>query len=119
MDIYDPSGKKYDGSDNAAIKQYASDMKDPKKKIVKQTRLKNGMLVSTVWLGINHNFGAGVPLIYETMVFDDFDTFNEVDVVRYSTREEARKGHTKMTHKYAHKHLKKQGKDKNVVFIKK
>lgn len=27
--------------------------------------------VSTVWLGINHNWGSGDPLIFETMVFAD------------------------------------------------
>lgn len=26
--------------------------------------------VSTVFLGLNHNFGPGPPLVYETMVFD-------------------------------------------------
>lgn len=26
--------------------------------------------VSTVWLGINHNFGQGPPIIFETMIFD-------------------------------------------------
>jgi hypothetical protein len=27
--------------------------------------------VSTIWLGINHRFGDGAPLIFETMVFYD------------------------------------------------
>lgn len=26
--------------------------------------------VSTVWLGLNHNYSGGVPLIFETMIFD-------------------------------------------------
>jgi hypothetical protein len=42
--------------------------------------------VSTVFLGINHNWGAGAPLIYETMVFGGTyaDTCD-----RCSTRNEA------------------------------
>ena len=27
--------------------------------------------ISTVWLGLNHGFGPGPPLIFETMVFDN------------------------------------------------
>jgi len=47
--------------------------------------------VSTVFLGIDHNFsGEGPPLLYETMVFggDLHEGCN-----RYSTREEALAGH--------------------------
>lgn len=29
--------------------------------------------VSTLWVGINHRFGDGPPLIFETMVFPDCD----------------------------------------------
>jgi hypothetical protein len=36
-----------------------------KYKIVEQTTL-NGLPISTVWLGINHNFEKGKPLIFET-----------------------------------------------------
>lgn len=31
--------------------------------------LSNGYIISTVWLGLNHAYGDGPPLIYETMVF--------------------------------------------------
>lgn len=56
----------------------------------------NGYLISTVDLGIDHSFGIGKPLYYETMVFETKD--NEIDFSgifqkRYSTEEEARKGH--------------------------
>ncbi len=27
------------------------------------------VLISTVWLGMNHNWGTGPPLIFETMIF--------------------------------------------------
>ena len=47
--------------------------------------------VSTVWIGINHNFsGEGPPLIFETMVFgSEGDLYCE----RYATEEQAREGH--------------------------
>ena len=48
----------------------------------------NGLYVSTVWLGIDHRFGEGAPLIFETMVFP-----GERHVERYVTEEEAKAGH--------------------------
>lgn len=48
--------------------------------------------VSTVFLGIDHNFGEGEPLLFETMIFGGkYDDYQE----RYSTYEEAEKGHKK------------------------
>jgi len=41
----------------------------PGYKIVKQTQVEEGVKVSTVWLGLNHNWGDGPPLIFETMIF--------------------------------------------------
>ena len=49
--------------------------------------------VSTVWLGINHNFtmeSEGLPIIFETMIFGGL--YNEFQI-RYSTEEEAFAGH--------------------------
>ena len=47
--------------------------------------------VSTVFLGLDHNFGfGGAPILYETMVFGGpLDGEQE----RYATREEALRGH--------------------------
>lgn len=46
--------------------------------------------VSTVCLGLDHSFGHGRPLWYETMIFGgDHDEFQE----RYETLEEAKVGH--------------------------
>ena len=56
--------------------------------------------VSTVWLGLNHNWRDGPPLIFETMVFPvadgepDFGTVPEC--TRYSTRDEALAGHAEV-----------------------
>ena len=48
--------------------------------------------VSTVWLGLDHSFGEGPPLIFETMVFGGEDDFRYYQV-RYATEEEAIEGH--------------------------
>ena len=49
--------------------------------------------VSTVWLGLDHRFGEGPPLIFETMIFGGpQDNWQE----RYSTEEEALTGHRRV-----------------------
>jgi len=70
-------------------------------RVVKQETLPNGKLVSTVFLGIDHNFGFGKPLLFETMVFPSKENFDELDVMRYSTWEEAEEGHKKMVKKWS------------------
>ena len=45
--------------------------------------------VSTVFLGLDHSFGSGPPLLFETMIFGMKDIYQE----RYSTWEEAEDGH--------------------------
>lgn len=67
---------------------------------VKQTVLKNGKFVSTVFLGLNHNFGTGKPLIFETMVFRSKGDFRNLDMERYSTEKEAKIGHKIMVKKW-------------------
>ena len=52
--------------------------------------------VSTVWLGIDHSFGEGPPIIFETIVF--YADGNQDMQYRYSTLEEARAGHAKIVH---------------------
>ena len=57
----------------------------------------SGFIVSTVFLGINHNVGEGRPLWFETMVFRRMDNKRMlgrlIDQWRYATLEEARAGH--------------------------
>jgi CTP:molybdopterin cytidylyltransferase MocA len=50
-----------------------------------------GVTVSTVFLGIDHSFGHGPPVLFETMVFDDYED-GEQD--RYCTWEAAEAGHS-------------------------
>ena len=48
------------------------------------------IVVSTVFLGIDHNFENGNPLLFETMIFGSgYDGYQE----RYSNWEEAEQGH--------------------------
>lgn len=52
--------------------------------------------ISTVDLGLDHSFGLGKPLYYETMIFNwenDDDNIFENFQERYSTEEEAKIGH--------------------------
>ena len=59
--------------------------------------------VSTVWMGLDHNFDlAGPPLIFETMVFDADKTkvsasqggdWSDLLMDRYATKEQALAGH--------------------------
>lgn len=51
--------------------------------------------VSTVFLGIDHSFGSGPPLIFESMAFAEGDSLDEL-CERHSTESQARAGHTAM-----------------------
>lgn len=52
------------------------------------------MMVSTVFLGLDHNWGRGPPVLFETMVFGQLD--GDGDMFRYCTRQEAIEGHNKV-----------------------
>jgi len=70
-------------------------------KRVAATTLPNGRWVSTVWLGIDHSFGSGPPLIFETMVFpSEGGVLTELDCERYSTEDAAKAGHERMCAKW-------------------
>lgn len=60
------------------------------------TEIEGGISVSTVWLGLNHNYGAGAPVIFETMIFCDHEGYPyEQTDVRYPTEVAAREGHAR------------------------
>lgn len=94
--FYKRDGTPYPNDDSIL---WAKDYKRLNYRIIKQDRLFNGYFISTVWLGINHNFGFGPPLIFETMVFDDRGNV-DLDMKRYSTESEAIKGHSQMVRKW-------------------
>lgn len=50
--------------------------------------------VSTVFLGVDHNYGRGPPTLFETMAFDR--TGKPVATVRYSSWSDAEAGHAAM-----------------------
>lgn len=64
-------------------------MQQPDQRFVAQANVQH-VLVSTVFLGLDHSFGDGPPLLFETMIFGGkHDQYQE----RYSTRTEALMGH--------------------------
>lgn len=73
---------------------------DPDYKRVAQTTLPDGKWISTVWLGYNHQWGEGPPLIFETMVFTSCDYLEDLDIDRYTTLADAEAGHIIMVAKW-------------------
>ena len=57
---------------------------------VAKTSISDEITVSTVFLDLNHNYGDGEPLLFETMIFDG--KLDE-EMERYSTWEDAEEGH--------------------------
>ena len=86
--------------------EWGRDHEDREKKIVRVEEV-CGATVSTVWLGLNHNWGDGPPLIFETMVFGG--ALDE-EMERYSTEAEAIAGHEVMVKKVRDVAKQKEGK---------
>lgn len=55
------------------------------------TEVAPGITVSTVFLGVDHSMGRRAPILFETMVFNDYG--DDGTQARYSTWEEAAFGH--------------------------
>lgn len=73
------------------VTEWAARYEDAESKRVALTKV-GDVEVSTVWLGLNHNYGEGPPLIFETIVFGGHDEVCE----RYATEEEALAGHARV-----------------------
>ena len=59
---------------------------------VAKTTVNDEVNVSTVFLGMDHSFGGGAPLLFETMIFGgEHDQYQD----RYETWEQAEAGHKK------------------------
>lgn len=91
-----------------SIEEWALLFGDPKYQRIESTR-GCGRHVSTVWLGIDHNFsGHGPPIIFETLVFreseadDVSDDGGEIDGDRYATEAEALAGHQRLCQQHAY-----------------
>lgn len=63
----------------------------PDYKRVAWTELPGGGFISTVWLGLDHGFGCGRRIIFETMSGPDWERQE-----RYSTIKDALEGHEQM-----------------------
>jgi len=63
---------------------------------IERTIMSNGMVVSTVFLCINHKFGNGPDLWFETMVFPKENEYRELHTDRYTTYDEAIEGHNRI-----------------------
>jgi hypothetical protein len=90
-----------------SLRQWCELLNDPDYKLIQQTRINGRWLVSTVWLGLDHSFHFRepvIPLIFETMIFDQGPgtkhPFLDLDMERYSTEAAAREGHNKMVEKF-------------------
>ena len=69
---------------------WAKAFEDREARKVARTELGDGVYVSTVFLGLDHSFGQGPPLLFETMVFGGQ---HDQDMDRYTTWEQAEAGH--------------------------
>jgi len=82
------------------LKTFGKLIEDLDYRRILETTLPDGKWVSTVWLGINHQFGQGPPLIFETMVFESRDNLSDIACQRYSTEDDAIIGHQEMVAQY-------------------
>lgn len=82
------------------MEEWAKAFDDLDYKRLARTVLPDGKVVSTIWLGLNHRWGDGPPLIFESMVFAS-DEGESLDMTRYSTEEEAKAGHEAMVAKWS------------------
>lgn len=71
---------------------FVASFEHPDAKRVAETQIGESW-VSTVWLGIDHGFGEGPPIIFETLVFNG-PLADEME--RYTTEADALAGHEAM-----------------------
>lgn len=82
------------------LMQWAELFEDFKYKRINFTQLWWGGKVSTVWLGLDHNFSGGQPIIFETMTANIRGRYG-FDEARYPGLADARNGHIKMVKKWS------------------
>lgn len=68
-------------------------------RVIGKTQI-GGARVSTVFLGLDHNFTHGAPVLFETMVFWDGHALDS-EQERYCTRMEAVAGHERWCQRVA------------------
>lgn len=80
--------------DTAEVERLLRDMsykRVARSKVISAADPSKSFDVSTVWLGLDHSFGEGIPLIFETKVFAEGDSM-DLDCRRYATEQQARGG---------------------------
>lgn len=99
--------------DSITMEQWASLLENREYARIALDVLPNGLRVSTVWMGLDHAYDGGIPLIYESMVFDDANmeklTFGgrelkyspDLDQRRYATEAGAIDGHRELVAKWS------------------
>lgn len=93
---YDPDGRPIKGSSEGASHLYVQFRRDPDNHFVDLGSWQGRELrISTVYLGINHQFFEGPPLVWETMIFSNGD-WAEDWMRRYTTRAAAHSAHLKI-----------------------
>lgn len=95
---YRKDGTPYPMTDDGLF-EWCKDFEDTESRRIGQTDLWWGAHVSTVWLGIDHSFGAGRPQIFETMIFYG-GRGGEIYMKRYATAEEALEGHNETVRRF-------------------
>lgn len=94
-----------DEQDLANLRMWETLLGDSDYKRIAATALPDGKWVSTVWLGLDHNFSpSGPPIIFETMVFSAAPPNSlgkDIDQTRYATEAEAHAGHEEMVAKWS------------------
>lgn len=89
MDYFDRQGNPM--TQEQYIAAYSGDFESTRR--VAKTEFPGDVMVSTVWLALDHSFGVGPPLIFETMIFGGDHSGLQW---RYATEEEAAAGHERV-----------------------
>jgi hypothetical protein len=82
-------------SRSCPLDEWSSQLRDMNKndtKHVAHDKIDN-YIISTIWLGLDHNYFGGRPMLFETMIFKDNKSFEDIYMDRYFTWDEALKGH--------------------------
>ena len=83
------------------LMEWAEWIENHENKVIEQTDVKDGGRVSTVFLGLDHNFSEdGPPILFETMYFSDYPDMAGEEMDRYTTIGNAKKGHWDMVKAY-------------------
>ena len=75
---------------------YSSYKESQEKHTIQDENIGDCEIVSTTFLGLDHSYGVGDPVLFETMVFGGK---LDQEQVRYTSWEDAKKGHKKMLEK--------------------